>query len=103
MTPYPPFDPDVSDGCTGVRQIARHCCVEHDRAYWYGRTLLDKWRADLGLGRCIFCEGWRRVKACDAPGLSLIGWAVLAVCRAGFVAVFVWGAFYGKPHKRAAP
>ena len=31
----------------------RHCCDEHDLAYFVGGSLRDKLRADLALARCI--------------------------------------------------
>ena len=100
---FPPFDEAASDGCSGgVRQIARGCCVEHDRAYWEGRTLLDKWRADLGLARCIWRYGYDKVtrEVDPSPYPTIVAWWVLGVVRGLAVALFAWHPFFGKPHKR---
>jgi hypothetical protein len=46
-----------SDGCTGVTQIYRDCCYEHDIAYVTGRTVegapLTRAEADAMFRRCI--------------------------------------------------
>lgn len=93
---FPPFDPAVSDGCSGgVRQHRRELCVVHDQAYWHGRTWLDKWRADWRLG-------WGYVEAARRDGLSAVG--VFEEARFGFgrfIGVLIGGnrAFWDKPHK----
>lgn len=87
--PFPPFDPATSDGCTGVRDIARHCCVEHDKAYWEGRTEADRLAADQQLRACIQEAG--------GPGF----WLLSHIRYAG-VRLFGARAFWNKPHKRGA-
>lgn len=100
MKNWPPFDKRTSDGCTGVRDVARHCCVMHDHAYWEGRTVLDKLRADLGLARCIWRHGWRECRAAREPWGTLPIWLVFGIVRGVGVALFAWRPFWGKPHKR---
>ena len=58
-----PFIPEDSDGCTvlswpynkltGRELPFRQCCVDHDEAYWYGGTKIQRKRADLVLMRCV--------------------------------------------------
>ncbi len=51
MKPDTPF---ASDGCTLVPDFDfRHCCVEHDKAYWLGGTPRDRAVADRRLKACI--------------------------------------------------
>jgi deferrochelatase/peroxidase EfeB len=88
MTEWPPFDPTISDGCTGVRDFGvRHCCVAHDRDYWYGRTSQDRAAADRELRWCIQAEG--------GAFYWCLGWV-------RWVGVRLLGrrAFWGKPHKQ---
>lgn len=48
------FDPSMSDGCTLWPDGSwRHCCVEHDRAYYYGGSFDDRKRADIELMKCV--------------------------------------------------
>jgi hypothetical protein len=72
LTDIPEFDPvKHSDGCSGGMSVAyaklplwvhqrygetlpwHHCCVEHDRAYYYGGTRERKLAADEALKRCV--------------------------------------------------
>lgn len=99
MKDWPPFDPRTSDGCTGVRQIARHCCVAHDEAYWAGRSWWDKLRADLGLARCIWRHGWRECRTAREPWATLPVWLALGIIRGLGVALLAWRPFWSKPHK----
>ncbi len=88
MSDWPPFDPAVSDGCSdGLRNLARHCCVEHDRAYWDGRTAADRAAADEELRRCIQAAG-------RGPHWWLLGWLRWAGVR-----LLGRRAFWGKLHK----
>jgi hypothetical protein len=64
----------------------RHCCDEHDLAYFVGGSLRDKLRADLALARCITrsigsAEAlWtRRLLAPLAGGVYLVGVSVLGL------------------------
>lgn len=67
------FNPENSDGCTiiskpynwltGKQLPFRHCCIEHDRAYWYGGTKQQRRDADRTLQTCVasyggFCVPW---------------------------------------------
>ncbi len=57
------FDPEKSDGCTvisipynwltGKPLLFRECCIEHDRAYWYGGTRSERKAADAALRDCV--------------------------------------------------
>ncbi|MEA3274237.1 MAG: hypothetical protein U9Q81_02860 [Pseudomonadota bacterium] len=72
ITDIPEFEPAKhSDGCSGGMSAAyamlpdwvhgqfgetlpwRHCCVEHDRAYYYGGTRGQKRAADEALKSCV--------------------------------------------------
>ena len=90
---FPPFDESTSDGCTLVLDWARHCCVEHDREYWEGRTDDDRARADKALRVCIQAHGpwWSR------PFYWSLGWVRWSGVRVLPVAS---RAFWDKPHKR---
>ena len=99
MKDWPPFDRRTSDGCTGVRQIARHCCVAHDEAYWAGRSWWDKLRADLGLVGTGDVELPPECRAAREPWGALPVWLALGIIRGLGVAMLAWGPFWGKPHK----
>lgn len=98
---YPPFDIEVSDGCTGVRGIAAHCCIIHDADYWYGTTWYDKLLADWRLANCVWQHGRARMGADHDPDpwSTAPAWFFLAFSRGLGVALFAWRPFY-KPHKR---
>jgi hypothetical protein len=72
LSGLPEFDPEKhSDGCSGGMSAAyaklpdwvherfgqslpwRHCCIEHDRAYYYGGSREEKIAADLRLKECV--------------------------------------------------
>ena len=96
----PPFDPKTSDGCSGgVRQVARHLCVAHDKEYWYGTTWKDKWIADWNLCKGYWIEGWNRVTSHDQPILALPGWWLMGIIRGIGVLLLGNRAFWNKPHK----
>lgn len=68
---YGEFDPANSDGCTLIswfyKYILRckdpvpfvHCCIEHDRAYWYGGTSEQRLAADKALRDCVLAMGYK--------------------------------------------
>lgn len=57
------FDPEKSDGCTLVSWVNklfgrpplpyRSCCIEHDRAYFYGGTRQQRKEADITFRKCV--------------------------------------------------
>lgn len=51
-----------SDGCTGVSDIYRDCCLEHDIHYRTHRTItgieIDKEYADCKLWECVVSRSW---------------------------------------------
>ena len=54
-TPPKPFE---SDGCTLSPDFNfRHCCVEHDRAYWRGGSREQRKAADIAFRDCIRAAG----------------------------------------------
>lgn len=72
------FDPAQSDGCTAVKPIYKfltkekqlpfkNCCVEHDKAYWYGGDVKLRHEADKKMRECISSQGF--------PVLGWIMWA----------------------------
>ena len=89
-----PFDPSTSDGCTGVRDWARHCCVVHDEGYHYGLSEGDRKRADRRLRECIHEFGQTK------PSWQKPFWWALGHIRYLGVRLFGRGAFYSKPHKQ---
>lgn len=101
MKSFPPFDPAVSDGCSGgVRQYRRHLCERHDREYWEGRTWLDKWAADFRLGWGYASEAWAEYRS--GGDVSLAGVAedsLIGLGRTIGVLVGGNGAFWAKLHK----
>jgi len=99
---WPAFDMAISDGCTGVRQIAQECCVAHDADYHYGRSWLEKLAADWRLMLCIWQAGVARASAQrnPEPWTTMPAWALLGIGRFVGVSLFGWGAFYRKAHKR---
>lgn len=60
---YDEFNPEDSDGCTFLSWVNklfgrpplkyRDCCIEHDRAYFYGGTRQDRKAADVALRKCV--------------------------------------------------
>ncbi len=64
----------------------RHCCDEHDLAYFVGGSLRDKLRADLALAQCIAssigsaAESWpRQLLAPIVGGAYLAGVSVFGL------------------------
>jgi hypothetical protein len=60
-----------SDGCTGVTQMFRECCLEHDLAYrhhrdprtaflhgWYEANLMTREQADKRFRLCMQKRSW---------------------------------------------
>lgn len=92
---WPPFDLEMSDGCTGVREIAQECCALHDAEYWYGRTWRDKLLADWRLATCV----WKASRNPPQPWAALPAWWLLGLGRGLGVALFGWWSF-NKDHKR---
>ncbi len=50
--------PFTSDGCSSAPntifgESLMQCCVAHDLKYWKGGTEIQKFRADIGLFRCV--------------------------------------------------
>lgn len=62
------WTPEKSDGCTiiskpyqwltGKELPFRHCCLEHDRAYWYGGTKELRKKTDRQLRECVAATGF---------------------------------------------
>lgn len=72
------FNPEDSDGCTFIGLVFSHltdephlpfkeCCVEHDRAYWYGGKESLRKKADEQMRKCVMKQGY--------PVLAWIMWA----------------------------
>lgn len=53
----PPYPLDKFDGCSGVPDRARHCCLCHDIRYFYVETPADRLEADLLLRACLIAMG----------------------------------------------
>jgi hypothetical protein len=65
------FSPTNSDGCTLISWVYKHmlrhedpvpfvqCCIEHDRAYWYGGTWRQRKAADEALRDCVLAMGYK--------------------------------------------
>lgn len=74
---------NMSNGCTAVPDFNfRHCCVEHDKGYYYGGGLFDRWKADWALKRCIR----------DA-GHPILCWVYFLGVRFFGRFLFAWGIF----------
>jgi len=41
------------DGTLSQRVLWKHCCLEHDKAYWRGGTRDERRDADSQLGQCV--------------------------------------------------
>ena len=41
------------DGTLSQRELWKHCCLEHDKAYWRGGTRAERRDADRELGHCV--------------------------------------------------
>ena len=55
--PQPP-KPFATDGCTLFPDgDYGGCCVEHDKAYWYGGSRAERLQADLALKSCVEQRG----------------------------------------------
>lgn len=79
------FNPEKSDGCTligkpykwitGKDLSFKSCCIEHDRAYWYGGTRGQRRDADEALRDCVIDHGhliiawimWTAVRIFGSP------------------------------------
>ena len=78
----------VSDGCTFFPDCNyRDCCVEHDKAYYFGGTLKERRAADDQLYECV--------KATSGPHRKTIAGIMWLGVRIGGVAFlptpFRWG------------
>lgn len=100
-----PTLPFVSDGCSGGLSWGwkelfhdlppfQDCCYVHDMEYHYGGTLMEKFKADLQLAKCIITEG---VKTTDE---KIIGYPVyIIVSTVVFLSVTLGGlAFWKKSY-----
>ena len=100
MSAMPPFDPKVSDGCSGgVRQYRRHLCVRHDMLYWQGTSWLDKWAADIRLGYWYLQEAMQDKRAGVFSWAGVIEDALFGAKRSLACLIFANRAFWNKPHK----
>lgn len=80
----PPFPLEQFDGCTGVPDEARHCCLCHDVDYWHSVSGEDRRVADRALRDCILREAdydepyWRWLWVARAwviyAGVRCLGW-----------------------------
>lgn len=78
---YGEFNPDNSDGCTLLSFVNRlllrpplsfrHCCVDHDRDYWYGGTSKMRKESDIRLRRCVL----------NQTGNNLLAWTMYIAVR----------------------
>lgn len=85
-----------SDGCTGFPDgNYRDCCVVHDREYFAGGSLKERWRSDVKLFQCV----WSKPKFYN----KLIAPVIWLGVRAGGIpylrTAFSWG--FGKRKKKA--
>lgn len=66
---YGEFKPENSDGCTLVSPYFKYltkedsipfkqCCIEHDKAYYYGGDVKLRKEADKKLRKCIIEHGY---------------------------------------------
>lgn len=74
------ISPFSTDGCSlffeGVPQSPKawlHCCIEHDKAYWQGRTYQDRITADNEFYQCIKKENYPFVAHIMKLGVRLGG------------------------------
>ena len=66
--------PFIPNGCSRVPDgNFKGCCDLHDLAYHLGGSLRDKWRADLGLSRCIGERKSRALGWLYFAGVTLFG------------------------------
>ena len=99
ISKYPEMPPDFkSDGCTFFpdRDYV-DCCVEHDKAYYFGGTLKDRRAADDELYRCVAEKvGPKRVMT------AKIMWLGVRLGGVSFLPTpFRWG--FGNKYPRMKP
>lgn len=72
----PPPATFYTDNCTWFpdRPVWLPCCIEHDRAYWQGGSILDRLRAD---GRFAACVAARSEPV--AAGLMFVGVRIIGM------------------------
>lgn len=84
-----------SDGCSGVIDISKDCCLEHDLAYYYGRDpssafVVKSWSLAAKISRSEADAAFRK---CNGDLMGLWRWA--GVRLAG------WNAW--RKHRKARP
>ncbi len=97
-SPNREMPPDFkSDGCTLFPDGKyRDCCVEHDKAYYFGGSRKERSRADKELYKCVAAKkGWYH-KAIIAP----VMWVGVRIGGVSFLPTpFRWGFGKNKPKK----
>lgn len=48
-----PFPVEAFDGCTMAPDVCRHCCLQHDVAYWFAETRGERKAADRAFRTCV--------------------------------------------------
>ena len=88
-TRIPAWDDSMSEGCSLAPDISLACCIQHDRAYYYGGSAEERTQADAIFRECLVAEGW-----------SILGWVYYAAVRVGGHPLiplwFRWG--FGLPY-----
>lgn len=64
----PPWDPDMSDGCTdspdsGWWGVHLECCLFHDESYYYGGSKKERARVDRDFYDCLIAHNMPRLIA----------------------------------------
>lgn len=80
------FPVDQFDGCTLAPDYARHCCLEHDLAYWYAETPEERAAADREFRGCILELGkWEDRFGWLWVIRAWVWWAAVRVCGGAIV------------------
>jgi hypothetical protein len=92
-----------ADGCSGVPEINRVCCLEHDLAYFYGRSpqaafVTKSWSL---AAKCSRSDADARFRECNEDHSKLSRASLLAKWRWLGVRVGGWNAW--RKHRQVRP
>ena len=74
MRKLKPWKNSMSDKCTDFPNGTwGGCCVQHDKAYYYGGSLANKIKADLRLYECVKKKGHPIIATIMWLGVTLFG------------------------------
>ena len=94
----------MSEGCSLAPDISLSCCIQHDQAYYYGGSALDRYNADTAFRVCLVDEGWHILGWVYYAGVRVGGHPIIPLWfRWGFGLPYAWGRYAEQPATPASP